>query len=546
MDLRDYLAVIRRRKGTIVLSALVVFAASLLFSFLQTPVYEGSARVLLQAPNTVFDTASGAQTQAVVRLSTEVQIIQSQPVQDLVRERLGVAPAASVARIGDTDVIEITAESTVPAQAAAIANTYAQAYIDFRLKQTVDSLLAAADQLQKKITDLQKPIDDLAAQAAAAAANARPGAPLPSTADRDALVSQQSLYKQKFDNLQVDKALKDGGAQVIAPAVTPTTPIRPRKAHNGALGLGVGVILGLGVAFLVDHLDDSIKSSEDLERAGSGVSVLGLIPAVPSWKNRGEPQVISITEPTSPAAEAYRTLRTSINFVALDRKLSLVQITSPSSAEGKTTTLANLALAMSKAGQTVIAFDCDLRKPRLHQFFGLPNEVGFTSVLVGNAPLATALQVVNPRLRVLTTGPRPTNPSELLLSNRAAELLNAVRNKADIVLIDCPPILPVTDAAALSSKVDGTVLVANAGSTSTKELAQALELLRRVEAPVIGAVLNGVTADSGYRYRYSYEYGAPVTNGSGNGSTTTNGRLGRRRDRDRDRDRDRVEDRGAK
>ena len=523
MDLRDYLSLLRRRRWIILAAVCAVVLASVLLSIIQTPVYEGHARVVLQPNRTVFEVGSGQQTVSPVRAQTEIQIIESAPVRDLVKKKLGAAPRPRARQVGQTDVIDIGAANTDPQQAADIANAYAESYIQYRRDQAVDNLLAAGEQLSRKVADLQKQIDEATSAAAAALASANANRPANSqltavpTPERDALVNQQALFKQRLDQLQVDAALKDGGAQMVAPAVAPTTPVRPRPLRNAALGLGAGLVLALAAAFVVDHLDDSIKNEADLERAGPEVSLLGVIPAVP-WKDKADAQLVSLTQPESPAAEAYRALRTSITFLGMDRKLRILQVTSPSSSEGKTTTLANLAVAMAGAGQRVIVVDCDLRRPRLHEFFGLKNETGFTSVLTGEVPLASALHEAGPRIVVLTAGPRPTNPSELLASNRAGELLTAVASRADFVLVDCPPILPVTDAAVLSSKVDGTVLVANAGATSIKDASRAVERLRRVAAPLIGAVLNGARGDSAYGYSYTYQYGPSATNGKATGN----------------------------
>ncbi len=529
MTLRDYLGILRRRRLIILLAVVVVVSTAVVVSRAQKPIYEASARLLLQPNQTLFDVLSG-NASVSGGIDTQMEIITSEPVQERVRQSLGFDAVASVTQRGGTNVVEITARSKVPADAATIANAYTKAYIDLTREQAVNGLLDAAKQIQQKVDVLQKQIDELGAAASAAAiANQRPGSPVvlaPSTPERDSLISQQGTFKQKLDQLQVDTALKNGGAQVVAPARATTSPVSPRPRRDALMGLVAGLVLGLVAAFVLDHLDDSLKIGADLERAATGVSLLGVIPAV-AWKSKGEAKVVSITEPTSSAAEAYRTLRTSITFLGLDRSLGVVQVTSPNPAEGKTTTLVNLAIAMANAGQRVIVIDCDLRRPRVHEFFGVDNETGFTSVLLGASPLSAALHDVNPRIRVLTAGPRPTNPSELLGSNRAADVLASARAQADFVLVDCPPILPVTDAAVLSAKVDGTVLIAKAGSTSSKDVAHALDMLRRVKAPVMGVVLNGATGVGGYGYRYQYQYTAAevkaYSNGNGNGKGSENG-----------------------
>jgi non-specific protein-tyrosine kinase len=166
--------------------------------------------------------------------------------------------------------------------------------------------------------------------------------------------------------------------------------------------------------------------------------------------------------------------------------------------------VANLAVVLARAGERVVVVSCDLRRPRLHEFFDLPNSVGLTSVILGETPLSAALQAVpnEQRLLLLASGPVPPNPSELLSSNRTTELISALKYQADIVLLDVPPVLPVTDAAVLSSRADGVMLVATVGSTGTKHLTRSIELLRQVGAPLIGAILNGAEGNFGYAYEY--------------------------------------------
>jgi capsular exopolysaccharide synthesis family protein len=315
----------------------------------------------------------------------------------------------------------------------------------------------------------------------------------------------------------------------VTQAAAPTSPIRPTPVRSAGVATIVGLILGVGLAFLFEYLDDSIKGREDMERAVGGLPVLGLVPLVANWKDRRRPMVVSIAEPKSSAAEAYRALRTSVQFMGLDRPLRIVQMTSPAASEGKSTTLANLAVALAQAGERVVMVDCDLRRPRIHHFFGLSNDVGFTSVLVGDNPLSSALQTVEgqDRLRLLASGPIPPNPSELLSGRRAAEIFSALQSESDIVLVDCPPVLPVTDATVLAGRVNATLLVATAGTTSRSALQHAYASLRQVDAPIIGTVLNGITSEGGYGFGYRYQYGygeEPASNGS-------NGDSQNRRDR---------------
>ena len=453
LGLRDYLRIVGRRRALITVVVLLVTVPAVVLSLLQTPVYEGDAEILLQprTSETLFDPNSGARADPARQVQNEIRILTSAPVRTAVRAQLGAAPEVKATAIGSTDLISVSARSTDPSRAALLANTYANAYIDYRRKQAVDDVLAASQQIQSKIGDLQKQIDATAAGS-----------------QKDSLVQAQSLFKQKLDQLQVDGALKQGGAQLVTPAVVPTSPVAPQPVRTGILALLFGLVLGLGLAFLREFLDDSVKSKDDFERVAPGVPVLGLIPVVSAWRGKETPYLVSLADHTSPASEAYRTLRTSVQFLGLDQPMRTIEITSANAQEGKTTTLANLAVALARSGSSVAIVCCDLRRPRIHEFFGLQNEVGFTSVLLGKVPLAGAMQEVpdQARLSLLASGPLPPNPSELLSSKRTVEVLGSLQAEYDIVLID---------------------------------------------APLVGAVLNGVDTEGSYGYAYqSYRYESAV------------------------------------
>jgi len=486
-ELRDYVRVLRRRKIPIILVTFFVIVIALSASYVQTPVYSATAQILLQARSTEFLFDSSGPTRAV---KDEILVINSEPLRAVVKEKFGSAPPVSAAPVGETSAINVSAESTEPAQAAAVANAYVNAYIEFRRKQAVDDLLAASAEIQNKVADLQKQIDAA------------------SGPQKEPLVQAQALFKQKRDELQVGSAIRTGGAQLVTSAAVPISPVRPTPKRNGIVAAIAGLLLGVGIAFLIEYLDDSIKNKEDLASATSGLPVIGLIPVVSDWRAQDEAQVVSLVAPKSPAAEAYRTLRTAVQFIGLEHPTKTLQLTSAGPQEGKSTTLANLAVALARAGQSVVVVCCDLRRPRIHEFFALENSSGFTSVLLGKVSLSASLQAVpgQPRVSLLASGPLPPNPSELLASRRTVEVLALLRAEFDVVLIDSPPVLPVTDALVISGLVDATLLVAVAGGTTRREAARTVELLRQVDAPLIGAVLNGVRSDGSYGYGYDYHY----------------------------------------
>lgn len=214
-----------------------------------------------------------------------------------------------------------------------------------------------------------------------------------------------------------------------------------------------------------------------------------------------ETTLVTLRDPGAPAAEAYRTLRTNILFSSLDRPLRTLLVTSTAPNEGKSTTLANLAVTMAQAEQRVLLVDCDLRRPSLHTLFGLPNEHGLTSaILAQNDELPPTQATVVPGLRILTSGPLPPRPADLLGSRRMAAMIERMSASADIVLFDTPPVVAVTDAAALAPRVDGVLLVLHAGHTRRDRAREARQLLEKVKANIVGVVLNGAKQERGYTY----------------------------------------------
>lgn len=513
MELRDYLRVLRRRKRVLLLVIAVFFAGAVVASIVTTPVYASEAEVLLQRRNTdsPFDTSANQYVDPTRNIQTEIRVVESHPIRLAVRQKLGYDAKISARSAGQANVMLLHAESTSAKKAADIANAYAAAYVDERKQEAVGDIQASIKEIQAKITDLQHQIDAA------------------SGASQQSLITQSDAFKDKLNELQVSAALQTGGVQTVSPALESNTPVRPRPARNAVLGLGVGLFIGIGAVFLVDYLDDTVKTKEDLERAEPELPVVAVIPAVGGWKPRDEPRLVSLTDPSSAASEAYRALRTSIQFPMFDSPVRSIQVTSPNAQEGKTTTLANLGVALAGAGHRVVIVCCDLRRPRVHEFFGLDNSFGFTSVLLGEGPVSAALQRVPgvERLYLLSSGPLPPNPSELLQSRRAAEILRSVESEGSFLLLDSPPVLPVTDALVLSKRVHGTLLVCAAGRTGRRELSRATELLRQMRAPLIGAVLNGVSDETVYGYQYGYYRSEYHGNGNTNGNGTSPGRPAR-------------------
>jgi succinoglycan biosynthesis transport protein ExoP len=490
---RAYLQVLRHRKWWVSVIAALGLAGSLAFALTAHKQYSAAAQLLVQQS---FDPNAGAlQEQPVTQtdVETELQLVTSAPVQQAVRQRLGNAPAVSASEIGQTNVIAITATSRLPSQAALVANLYATDFVQYRQSVADHSLATAEAQLRSQISSLEQQLSSVQGASNSAAASA--------------LLNQEAVLKEQLAQMQVSGAIDTGDVALVTPAQTPISPSSPKPVQDALLGLAAGLVLGLMAAFLRESLDDRLPSKEAAEYAG-GAPVLAMTPLVTSWRRSKKPLLVTVGDPTSPAAESYRSLRTSLQFARQGQALRSLVVTSPGVNEGKTATTANLGVVFAQAGERVVLVSGDLRRPRIETFFGLDDQAGLTSVLVGQRTLEETLLPVPGfgRLTLLPAGPVPPNPAELLNSPQAKEIFARLRHHFDLVLIDSSPLLPVTDAAILSRHADATLLIAAAGQTRSGDLQRAAEKLGQVSATIVGVVLNKVTKQTGYAYGYGYGY----------------------------------------
>ncbi len=338
------------------------------------------------------------------------------------------------------------------------------------------------------------------------------------------------MMQEKYQESRITEVGQLGQVRLIDPARPPQEPVRPRKKLNLLLGLIVGLGLGVGLTFLFEYMNNTVRTIEDIEKIG--LTVLGSIPMIkedealkrmkflPAGMNgkngsldapevrRMVSRLITHFAPKSPISEAYRTFRTNIQYTKLDREQKALLVTSPGPGEGKSTSVANLAITMAQMGSKVLLIDSDLRRPILHSIFNIDRRVGLSNVLVGRATIEEAAQTTEiENLFVMPCGTLPPNPSELLGSSAMKATLDEMKQKFDIVLFDSPPIIAVTDAAVLSSQLDGVILVIKSGQTDREATFRAFTLLKNVKTRVLGALLNGVHIESMYgSYYYYYHY----------------------------------------
>ena len=284
-------------------------------------------------------------------------------------------------------------------------------------------------------------------------------------------------------------------------ASIPEKPVIPKTARNIGIGLALGAVLGSGLALLRDRLDNTVKDGETLQ----AITHVGLVGSIPADKELRNEPAISFDNDNSAIAEAFRKLRTNLQFLAVDNPPRVIVVTSSMPNEGKTTTAINIALALAEAEHNVALVDGDMRRPRLDKSLDLIGSVGFSTVLSGGASLSDVLQKTRfPRLTALTAGAVPPNPSELLGSLAAQKVLSEMRSNFDYVIVDSSPLLAVTDAAILAANSDGALIIARYGQTKREQLATAVGHLEDVGAPVLGAVFTVTPARGGASYSYSY------------------------------------------
>jgi capsular exopolysaccharide synthesis family protein len=334
--------------------------------------------------------------------------------------------------------------------------------------------------------------------------------------------------RQKEQELAIAGSRPDN-IKISSHAITPGGPIGPQRTRNILVAFLISFAAGIGLAFLMDYLDDSVRTSDDVGRH-LGLPTLALIPHHSSVDKRktalipsknangtgnGSMALVTLEDRRSPIAEAYRHLRTSLLFSSAGKPPQTILVTSSQPSEGKTTTAINTAITLAQSDVDVVIIDCDLRRPRLHSHFGLENTHGLTNYLSGERNTENLVKPYKdlPRLKVITSGPIPPNPAELLSSNEMKNLLQYLKGNYKHVIIDSPPAISFTDAAILSTLVDGVVLVAMAGKSSIHLMRRFKQRIGNLGARIYGVVLNGIKANSAdydyYGYGYTYSYYAP-------------------------------------
>jgi polysaccharide biosynthesis transport protein len=511
LDLRHLLSLVRVWLPLMIVAAVLSGAVAFGISSFQPKVYESKATLVvgqaLSAVNPDYTQLLVAQnlsaTYAAVakarpNLEAIIQVLGLEDSPDELSKRIQVeSPSGST-------LLSITAQDTVPSRATGIANALAT------------QLIAVSPSIQGREAAFQKSIDEdvAATQGLIDTTQARADA-LAGLKDRTAMQEADlqtlegrlaSLRSTYATLLSFTSGTATNLLTVIESAAPPTSPVLPRTLLNTLLAAAFGLLVVVAIAFVAEQLDDSIKDPDAIEHV-AGLATLGTIARMKEVGGGREIyRVAAILYPRSRVTEAYRTLRTNLEFASVDAPRHTLLVTSAAPGEGKTVTASNLAVVFAPTGRTVLLVDADLRKPSVHEMFKLLNSRGLTTLLRDDSVSLESVDhpTEQANLRILTTGPLPPNPAELLGSQRMQAVMGMLKSSADMVIFDSAPLQAVTDAAVLSSFVDGTLLVVDARRSRRRLVRLACESLSRAGAHTLGAVLNRVPAqaDAGHEGYY--------------------------------------------
>jgi len=315
------------------------------------------------------------------------------------------------------------------------------------------------------------------------------------------------LLLERYEEARINESMETGDVRIVDRAIPPSAPVSPNHTSDLLIGFAVGLIIGIGLAMIVEMNDTTVKSADEVVNL-TGLTQIGTIPkATEEFEELGEGRLIVLENPRSPIAETYRIIRTNIQYFSIDKEIRVLSVTSPSKGEGKTTTTANLGVSIAQQGHKTILVDTDLRRAKLHSLFNIPSTPGFTELILGDS---TDEDVIRPtqveNLFVLPSGHPPPNPSELLSSRRTRDILGRFRQEYERVILDTSPVLAVTDPAILGALVDGTILVIEAESSEAEAVKEAVSLLKNARAQILGFILNKVDLSRTYKSHRYYHY----------------------------------------
>jgi polysaccharide biosynthesis transport protein len=507
--LQDHLAVLKRRWRLVAVCLILAVGVGLAWSFSQTKMYRGTASLLLEPQQTTDDNAGVVMEPEEV--ATQADVVASVQVAELVVEDLGLDDQPqdllediSVSVVEDKRVVEVSALEPQPQLAADVANSFAEQYIEYREDQATEATDVQEQEYADEISALDQQIADVREEARATSGNERQDL----RSQEEGLLAQKASLSAQLELLQSSQAGPLPGGEVLLSAETPSQPAEPQPIRAGLLAGVIGLVIGVGLAYLRDRLDDAIRDEQRLRWALGGRPILG---SIPNSGDESAGRVATLMAPQSSLSEAYRALNTNVRFLLAAEREHLagrgdvLMVTSAGPGEGKTSVATNLAVAASRVGLRVIVVDADLRRPAVADRFGLDVPIGLSDLLAVGGPAEPHLHEVGlDDLRVLAAGSIPPNPAELLASPLMSGILDDLAQQADLVIVDSAPVLRVADSLELIDQINLLLLVARRKLSRMHAVSAAVDRIRQVGGNVSGCAFNDVdTKDSSYRYGYT-------------------------------------------
>ncbi|MFK7804577.1 MAG: polysaccharide biosynthesis tyrosine autokinase [Anaerolineae bacterium] len=512
IDIQYYFYLLRANLLFIILVLIGTLLVTVATNQLITPTYSASTTIFVNSNtssanelNSIRASESLAQTIAQMAVSRDILAKLIEDL-DLATTPGSLKGAISAGTVSNTQLIQITVEHEDALLASSIANKLVEVLIARNAELQTAGFVNVEENLLKQLDLLETQIaatEDKIANVQFSDANEQ--------AQLNELLIQynrdQTALLQSYEAVRLEAVKLSSNLAPIESAVPNENPIRPRPLINLMLASAVGLMLSVGFILLRDFLDSSVKDFISLSQK-LGLGVIGQIP----WFSAENADIFTINNHRSPVAEAFRSLRQNLKFASVDRPLKSLMITSPSPAEGKSTTAANLAGAIASSGQSVLLIDGDLRRPKTHTLFDLPNNYGMSNLFL--EPLDNMQHFFQntsaPNLKVLTSGPLPPNPSELFDTKRAQQIIQRALTMFDMVIIDAPPVLGLADSTALSQYMDGVMFNVMLGKSHENAVYQAINRLKQVNANLVGLNVvgldNSVQRGGYYYYIYSSYY----------------------------------------
>lgn len=528
MVLRHYLLILRRRWTLILAGVLIAIIAALGVHALTPPTYEASVGLLV---------GQGAYTDDVIRYTalladeqvakTYAELATSRPVLEAVNSKLQLnmtpdqlAMKVKVKLLPETRLIEVVVSDTSPQRAADIANAIGEQINTLAPTKAPAEYQSIREQISEEIKSLRDRIRSSEADLAAMTAQSNTALdPAPESSElvrrrevlREAITAMQTTLASMYTAYQ--SSLTTNSVTVVAPALPPTTPVGFGLSAMLAIAGILGLAAATGIVILLETLDDVVRSPYALRRAAR-TPFLGIIPKFDGDAAKAGGLVV-MSKPRSAAAEAFRSLRATLKAGTAGEPPRSILVTSSKPGEGKTLTAANLAVTLARLRKRVVLVDTDLRHPRLHTLFGVSNHYGLSNLLSTTDPMQFITDTKVPNLRLLPAGAPLDDPGELLLSDRMLYLLEFLRYENDFIILDTPPVIPVTDAAVVAPLADEVLLVVGSGRVKHEELANVLDGLTEAGAKKIGVVLTNADMNMlDYRGTYARVGSAAETNGA--------------------------------